>query len=62
MLKLSINFFKETKEEAVKIVSPESEISITADIPNQGSKIFSAADLWYIQQQGRTTITRRWIY
>jgi len=62
MLKLTSNFFKQTKEAEIKKISPDNKISVAADLPTEGGKIFSAADLWNIRQKGKTMITRRWIY
>ena len=62
MIKLSVNFFKQTEKEEIKSVSADNKISIKTAAPSEGGKIFSAADLWNIQQKGKTMFTRRWIY
>lgn len=62
MIKLPVHFFKQTEKEEIKAVSPDNKISIQTAVPSEGGKIFSAADLWHIQQKGKTMFTRRWIY
>lgn len=62
MIKLSINFFKQTVKTEINKNNGNANASIMEDFQNAGNKIFSAADLWNIQRKGRSAIQRRWSF
>ncbi len=62
MIKLSINFFKQTIKTEINKNNGNANTSKEEDFPNTGSRIFSSADLWNIQRNGKSAIQRRWSF
>ncbi len=60
MIKLSINFFKQTEKEETKITATVAKDTMLKDFSNTGSKIFSSADLWNIQRKAKNNTQRSW--
>jgi len=60
MIKLSINFFKQTEKEGTKTSTTDTKENLLKDMSNSSNKIFSAADLWNIQRKVKNSTQRSW--